>query len=220
MTTVKNELLAQLIVFLILSIAACGPKDSVLDRIQVEHAVDLPTGDWYRVFSAIKMPYGVEEDRDASSSILHLQQPVLRDKYTARQLLDEMIKMRPAYKWTFQDGTVDIQPRRSSVPTGRNPLDFRIGMFSVRNESSCQAAMEALRRTGVHFQWDSKTGGKCAAISLRLWDPTTRDALNRIAAADGNMGWWVSERMSPEGKTTFGAGMGAWHEDGILFTGL
>jgi hypothetical protein len=126
-------------------------------------------------------------------------------KGTVADIFSAIVDDAPSYKWSEQDGVVNVLPRESM----NSVLDLHISRFTVKNATSIKVreAIDTLPeveawlkqngvvdRSPIDIDVFARTRGKPALprVSLRLHNLTLRELLNGVVRKTPLSGWTVS----------------------------
>lgn len=134
-------------------------------------------------------------------------------RVSPREILDQYISKNPNYKWTEQNGTMNLQPRERK---GDDVLSRKLQAVSIHGASGFKACLDVLNQAEISTGYEIMgRPPRFSPIELELKNVTVRDALNAIAAADGQFIWmfrWSNEKR--QGMLN----IISWRRSGIGFT--
>lgn len=110
---------------------------------------------------------------------------------TARQALDHLVAMVPAYRWQEIDGVIVVRPKEARDDP-RNPLNLPTAPFEVPNGHS-HGVLETMLRAVTpslltpHMDVPSRSINR--PVSVSFLGGTLLDALNALVRAHGDSEW-------------------------------
>ncbi len=161
------------------------------------------------ISSAYHLPMGIEKVTPESAD---LPVTVTLDRGTLAGLLTRCVRALPGYRWTVQDGVVNVYGTREKE-WRRNLLNFIVPNIEIRggtlNDVNAALRMEVPGRLPVRFSsvppgkvfgvaGDTPGVGSLEAehIDFEARNQTVRTILNRMVALSGGRAIWVS-RVPP-----------------------
>jgi hypothetical protein len=129
--------------------------------------------------------------------------PNMRDAGTARKLLDELVKRRPAYRWflTKDEKVLNVAPRKIGA---NDPLDRRV-FVNAQNLPAENVLKLLVESAGLKLvappapreevYGEATRPGK---VSLTVNNMRLRLALNRLVQAEGKSMWWCAQLSDPD----------------------
>jgi hypothetical protein len=179
---------------------ACSRKEHHLElQREISSVHDSPVRAVDQVCQTLSIPCGIENFDGGFVSFFGDKQ-IDVNGYTGEAVLDQVVRLKPSCQWSFSDGVLNIVPTK--IPPD-DPLEHKIANFSVIQTDSCRAMGISLRQAGITpggGGGGSMSRPICDAITVNLTNVTVREALNRIAKADGKISWIFSWSHSRSGN--------------------
>lgn len=180
--------------------------NEVLDRIVSTRNDVLIFDSWPSKFSEIckisGVPCGVEESPadpitetvDGGETFHFYSQNV-----TVRHILDRIIAQHPAYRWSFDNGVLNIVPVYGGeyIINDKVALDIQIEPLSMVGMVPGVAAHKICEHAGIVSEngrsvivTPVRVSRNPPILNLHLRQMTVREALNQIAKSDPRVGFW------------------------------
>ncbi len=129
--------------------------------------------------------------------------------FTVRDCLDRIMRWMPRYRWVIEEGVINILPKPGEEYTenGKNPLDWVIKKLEIKHLNSSAARHPIMKAAGLENYYlrhgYDYAGGlhTCRYVDLSLRNVTVREALNRVAKADGKALWVADYWPGKDGET-------------------
>lgn len=193
----------RLLLVLLAGCAGCGGgKVSPLDRpIMPQFVAESGAAELFAICREVDMPCGWELlPSDASKHVEAV--PNLRDAGTARHLLDELVKRRPAYRWFLnKDQTIiNLAPRRIGA---NDPLDRQVWVdvekVPAANALKLMVESAGLKLVAPPAPREEVYGEatRAGVVSIKAQGLRLRIALNRLVEAEGKSMWWCAQLADP-----------------------
>lgn len=189
-------------------------QESSLD-VPIDRFEELQAGQAFAMLCRkfLNWPCGLEEEFRIGISGGANGRPMQFSNTSARQVLDEVVKRNPKYRWIIRNGVLNLEPK---VPVGKDVLSTTLASFSTKNVSTFKAALDALHQADIVYSYQGK-GGRFARVDLTLSNVTVREALNAIVKADGQAIWILSHRLNSKGVPVATFMMGSGRTSGGQF---
>jgi len=165
------------------------PPADILERRIAKF--DVPSGSVSVVADGLrKIGYRVcsFEDLDMAGGESNVMPFTLNDM-RLRDLLDEIVRLNPAYTWEkVDDDIINIFPKNSV-------LDTKVPAIRIKGKALVRALVEdlGLEDKGIYlFNELSQAGGP--VIDMRLKESSLREILNKIIQECGRVAWHISGR--------------------------
>lgn len=179
---------------------AAESKQSILDQ----PLKNFKSSEGRQIFSlcqAISVPCGVEESKE--ESLTDSGDVVDAAATTPRQILDSIQKKHKSYAWDFSNGMIHLRY------TGKgSPLDQKIPKLAIKDTLSFRAVGEVLKSADIKAGTSLVGDPRYGVVSVRGQDISVREALDRIAKADGKVVWHFRFSTADKGNDF---GLFTWH---------
>jgi hypothetical protein len=204
---IKESSALILSILLIPVICFCAQDETVLDR-PLQRVTGSTGQDVINACIRLSIPCGLEEIADDNLSKSSSSETAASSQ-TARGLFDKIVSAHPSYSWDFTNGVIHVRHKTIGAVPFENPLDRRIPKLVIKNRLSLNAMQDVLKAAGIRAGLGlAGKPPRYAFVSLTLENVTVREALDRIAKADGKVAWHFT--YSRDGKQNH-YGLIDWH---------
>lgn len=177
------------------AVSAGDLHKTILDR-KIE-AFSAPWGlEFENLCRNLEIPCGVQIAKGDAELLRHDgSKPALETKsgHAVREILGTIVKRHPRYRWIFDDGVINLIPRKKEMRLvrGQDPLKKTVAVMDLAQIDSLAAMAKTCLTAGIVFGTKEHSGPKAVygTVDVHVGHTALRHALNAIALADGKVMW-------------------------------